>query len=67
MAPPGGLALVGWRVLAVVDRQVEVVEVDERIGAMVLELAEGDLEHVLEGPEVRLVVVRGARRVGEPG
>ena len=40
MATAGRASLVGWRVLTVVDRQVEVVEVDQRVRAVLLELAE---------------------------
>src|SRR5204863_4939302 len=47
----------GRRVLAVVDGQVEVVDVHIGVGAVVLEDAEGDAQHVFERPEVRLVMV----------
>ena len=57
-------ALFDRRVLAVVDGQVEVVEMHERVAAVLLELAEADAKRVLERREVGLVVVgRGAGRV----
>ena len=52
--------LVGGRVLAVVDGQVEVADVDERVAPVLLGLDEGGARPVLERGQMGLVV-----RVGE--
>ena len=54
VSTPGGLALLGGRVLPVVAGQVQVLQVQERTSAVLFELPVDDSCPLLEGPEMSL-------------